>query len=169
MQILQRLKFVQVTAPVAINDNTAYTTNTIDTLGYDELPDRDRVRCDGHRGRRPQAAGVGRLGMSGAADITGADFSVSPATLPSATDDNHFYGIHVKLGGPRKRYMDLSFTAGDGAAERSHRSTHPRQGRDRAELGDDPRLHAASDRLVNGHAYRTHAADEETVPPPVHS
>jgi hypothetical protein len=54
--------------------------------------------------------------MSGATDITGADFSVSPATLPSATDDNHFYGIHVKLGGPRKRYMDLSFTAGDGAA-----------------------------------------------------
>jgi hypothetical protein len=60
--------------------------------------------------------------MSGAADISGADFSVSPATLPSATDDNHFYGIHVKLGGARKRYMDLSFTAGDGARERLRRS-----------------------------------------------
>ncbi|HNU06872.1 MAG TPA: hypothetical protein PKO33_03830, partial [Pyrinomonadaceae bacterium] len=53
-------------------------------------------------------------GMSGAADISGADFSVSPATLPSATADNTLFGIHVKLGGSRKRYMDLSLTGGNG-------------------------------------------------------
>jgi hypothetical protein len=116
MQILQRLKFVQVTAPVAINDNTAYTTTTIDTLGFDEC------LIEIAFGAMDIAVAALKLqesddsGMSGAADITGADFSVSPATLPSATDDNHFFGIHVKCGGARKRYLDLSFTAGDGAA-----------------------------------------------------
>jgi len=116
MQRLQNLKFFQVTAPTAINDNTAYTTNTIDTLGFDEL------LIEIAFGAMDIAVAALKLqesddsGMSGAADIAGADFSVSPATLPSATDDNHFYGIHVKLGGARKRYMDLSFTAGDGSA-----------------------------------------------------
>jgi hypothetical protein len=116
MQLLQRCKFVQVTAPTAINDNTAYTTNTLDTLGFDE------VMFEIAFGAMDIAVAALKLtesddsGMSGATDISGADFSVSPATLPSATDDNHFYGIHVKLGGARKRYLDLSFTAGDGAA-----------------------------------------------------
>jgi hypothetical protein len=53
--------------------------------------------------------------MSGAADVDGADFSVSPATLPAATDDNKLYAIHVNLNG-RKRYLDLSMTGGDGTA-----------------------------------------------------
>jgi hypothetical protein len=116
MQRLQNLNFFQVTAPTAINDNTAYTTATIDTIGYDEL------LIEIAFGAMDIAVAALKLTESDASnmgspnDITGADFSVSPATLPSATDDNHFYGIHVKLGGARKRYMDLSFTAGDGAA-----------------------------------------------------
>lgn len=116
MQLLQRLKFVQVAAPVAISDNAAVTTATIDTLGFDE------VMFEISFGAMDIAVAALKLtesndsGMSGATDISGADYSVSPATLPSATDDNHFYGIHVKLGGARKRYLDLSYTTGDGAA-----------------------------------------------------
>jgi hypothetical protein len=114
MQILQRIKFVQVTAPVAINDNTAYTTNSVDTLGYDECLFEIAF------GAMDIAAAALKVRESdddsSYSDVTGADFSVSPATLPSATDDNHFYGVHIKCGGPRKRYLDLSFTAGDGAA-----------------------------------------------------
>lgn len=116
MQSLTRMKFVAVTPPAAINDNTAYTTATIDTLGWDELLVLIQF------GAMDIAVAACKLqesddsGMSGAADISGADFSVSPATLPSATDDNHYFGIHVRLGAARKRYMDLSFTAGDGAA-----------------------------------------------------
>jgi hypothetical protein len=114
MHILQRIKFVQVTAPVAINDNTAYTTNSVDTLGYDECLFEIAF------GAMDIAAAALKVRESdddsSYSDVTGADFSVSPATLPSATDDNHFYGVHIKCGGPRKRYLDLSFTAGDGAA-----------------------------------------------------
>ena len=116
MQLLQRLKFVQVTAPVAINDNTAYTTNTVDTIGYDEVLFEIAFGAMDIAVAALKVQESNDSGMSGATDITGADFSVSPATLPSATDDNHFYGVHVRLGGARKRYLDLSFTAGDGAA-----------------------------------------------------
>ena len=52
--------------------------------------------------------------MSDASDISGADFSVTPLTLPSATDDNKLYGIFVDLRG-KKRYLDLTLTGGDGA------------------------------------------------------
>lgn len=116
MQRLQNLNFFQVTAPTAINDNTAYTTNTIDTLGYDELLIEIAFGAMDIAVAALKLTESNSSNMSSPNDITGADFSVSPATLPSATDDNHFYGIHVKLGGARKRYMDLSFTAGDGAA-----------------------------------------------------
>lgn len=116
MQLLQRLNFVQVTAPVAINDNAAYTTNTIDTIGYDELMIEIAFGAMDIAVAALKLTESNNSNMSSPNDITGADFSVSPATLPSALDDNHFFGIHVKLGGSRKRYMDLSFTAGDGAA-----------------------------------------------------
>jgi hypothetical protein len=115
MQLLTRSKFVAVTPPAAIVNTAAYTTATIDTLGFDELLVLIQL------GALDIALTVAKLqesddsGMSGAADITGADFSVSPATLPSATDDNHYFGIHVKLGGARKRYMDLSLTIGTGS------------------------------------------------------
>jgi hypothetical protein len=116
MQRLQNVKAVNVTSPRVINDNTAYTTTTLDTMGFDEALFIVQL------GALDIAVAALKLqesddsGMSGAADITGADFSVSPATLPSASADDTFIGIHVKLGGVRKRYLDLSFTAGDGAA-----------------------------------------------------
>jgi hypothetical protein len=53
--------------------------------------------------------------MSGAADVAGADFSVAPAALPGATDDNKLYAVQVDMRG-RKRYLDLTLTGGDGAA-----------------------------------------------------
>lgn len=116
MQLLQRIKVVQVTAPTAINDNTAYTTATVDTLGFDECLFEIAFGAMDIAVAALKVQESDDSGMSGAADVSGADFSVSPATLPSATDDNHFYGVHVKCGGARKRYLDLSFTAGDGSA-----------------------------------------------------
>jgi hypothetical protein len=58
---------------------------------------------------------------SGMADITGAVFGTSTntdgdtSTLPSATDDGLIFAIEVDLRG-RKRYLDLTATAGDGDA-----------------------------------------------------
>lgn len=116
MQRLQGLKFVQVTAPVAINDNTAYTTNTVDTLGFHEVIFEIAFGAMDIAVAALKVQESDSSNMASATDITGADFSVLPATLPSATDDNHFYTVHIRCGGVRKRYFDLSFTAGDGSA-----------------------------------------------------
>lgn len=114
MQKLQDLKIVYITPPAAIVDNSAYTTASIDTKGWDEA-----LVCV-QFGAMDIAMAALKLRESDDdstyADITEADFSTSPATLPSATSDNTFFGIHVKCGGGRKRYIDLTATGGDGAA-----------------------------------------------------
>jgi hypothetical protein len=107
-------KVVIVTPPVAISDNAAVTTAEIDTKGYGwarylivlGATDIALAAC---KVTESDSAG------SGHADITGADFSVSPATLASATADNTVLAVCVNLKG-RKRYLDLTLTAGDGTA-----------------------------------------------------
>lgn len=108
-------KYVPVTNPGAIVDNAGFTTATLDTVGF------AFVTILVHLGALDIALAAFKLregdasDMSDAADVSGADFSVSPATLPAATDDNKLYAIHVNLKG-RKRYLDLTLTGGDGAA-----------------------------------------------------
>jgi hypothetical protein len=108
-------KLVAVTSPAAIVDNAAFTTNIIDTKGFAfitivVLLGALDIALAAFKLRESNADD-----MTGAADVTGADFSVAPATLPAATDDNKLYAIHVNLKG-RKRYLDLTLTGGDGTA-----------------------------------------------------
>lgn len=111
---LTKVKTVAITNPAAIVDNAAFTTATIDTIGFSAL------RIVVQLGALDVALAAFKLresnasDMTGAADVSGADFSVD-GTLPAATDDNKLYAIHVNLRG-RKRYLDLSLTGGDGAA-----------------------------------------------------
>lgn len=115
MNHLQNLKFTAVTPPGAIVDDAAFTTTTYDSKGVDEFA------FIIHLGATDIAVAALKLtesddsGMSGATDVSGADFSVSPLTLPSATDDNKFFAVFVKAGRNRKRYFDLTFTAGNGS------------------------------------------------------
>lgn len=108
-------KIVAITHPGAIVDNAAFTTATVDTRGFAFvtivlLLGALDVALAAFKLREGNASD-----MSDAADVSGADFSVSPATLPAATDDNKLYAVQVNLKG-RKRYLDLSLTGGDGAA-----------------------------------------------------
>lgn len=116
MQRLQDLTFIGVTPPAAIVDNAAFTTGTIDTYGYDEML---IIAYFGAMDIAMSALKVQESdasNMASAADVSGADYSVSPATLPSATSDNTAFAVHVKCGGSRKRYLDLSATGGDGTS-----------------------------------------------------
>lgn len=110
----QNMKIVAVTPPGAIVDNAALTTASIDTLGY------DYADIFVHFGAMDIAMVALKLqeadADTGYADITGGDFSVSPATLPSATADNTFLAWHVNLAGGRKRFLDVVATGGDGSA-----------------------------------------------------
>jgi hypothetical protein len=114
MNDLQNCKFVNVTPPAAIIDNAAAVTAAVDTKGW-----RKAVLLIS-LGALDIAVAVMKLqhsdaSGSGYTDISGADFSVSPLTLPAGTDDNKLYAVFVDMRG-KKRYLDLSLTLGDGAA-----------------------------------------------------
>lgn len=111
-------KLVAITPPEAIKDNGSYTTAEIDTAGWDYMV------INVHLGATDIAmvaitATESDTAGSGHANITGAIFGTSnndtgaASTLPSATDDNKFFGIFIDLRG-RKRYIDLTLTNGDG-------------------------------------------------------
>ena len=108
-------KFVAITPPGAIVDNAAFTTAALDTKGFRWITIIVLL------GALDIAVAAMKLqesddsGMSGATDVPGADFSIAPATVPAATDDNKAYAIQINTLG-RKRYLDLSLTGGDGTA-----------------------------------------------------
>lgn len=116
MNSLQAIEIRKLISPGAIVDNAAFTTDIIDMKGVKEALFVVQF------GAMDIAAAVFKLtesedsGMSGAVDVSGADFSVSPLTVPSATDDNLLFLIHVVNRGNRKRYLDVSLTGGDGTA-----------------------------------------------------
>lgn len=107
-------------SPQAIKDDASWTCNVIDTLGMDS------VTIDVIFGAMDIAMAALKVqesdtkssatALTGGTDITGADFSVSPATLPSATADNTVVSVTIPITGARKRYLLLVATAGDGAA-----------------------------------------------------
>lgn len=107
-------KTLNVTPAAAIVDNAGFTTATVDTLGsrwviFKVFLGALDIAIAAFKVRESDDSG-----MSGAADVPGGDYSVSPATLPAATDDGKVYAIHVPMLG-RKRYLDLTLTGGDGA------------------------------------------------------
>jgi hypothetical protein len=112
-------KLTEVVRPAAIVDNTSYTVIDVDTLGWDYAV----INCY-----------IGALDIAFTAlkvqesddDSTYADITAtvmgtanndtgSASTLPSATDDNKFFGFFVDMRG-RKRYLRLVATIGDGTA-----------------------------------------------------
>lgn len=114
MNDLQKVKTVWITKPVAIVDNAAFTTDTIDSLGF------RKMRIVVGLGALDIALAALKLTNSNASnmgsptDVSGADFSVSPLTLPAADADGSLYAIHVDCRG-KKRYYDMSITMGDGS------------------------------------------------------
>ena len=112
MNNLQAIKYVSITPPAAIVDNAAFTTAEVDTKGW------NKALFVVQLGALDIAIAAMLLqendvSATGEATVSGADFSVSPLTLPAATDDDNAYSIHVDLRG-KKRFMNISLTGGDG-------------------------------------------------------
>lgn len=109
-----RIKRVGVIDPAAIKNNASFTVHEIDTLGWRYC---DIVVYIGATDIALSALKVQESDVSGSgqADVPGMDFSVSPATLPAATDDNHIFAFHVNMLGGRKRYLTLVATMGSGS------------------------------------------------------
>lgn len=114
MNQLQNCKHDYLVLPQAIKNNGSWTSNYADGKGFSWAHILIRV------GATDIALSALKLQHSdtsdgnGLTDIAGCDFSVSPATLPSATDDNHAFLVDVDLRG-KKRYLYLVATEGNGS------------------------------------------------------
>lgn len=111
-------KYVAITPPEAIRDNSSWGTTELDTAGFDhcEIIVLLGALDIGITVLKVQESDVSG---SGFADVTGLVFGTSnqisgaASVLPSATDDNKIFVFEVNLQG-RKRYLDLVATIGDG-------------------------------------------------------
>lgn len=116
----QRQKFVAITPPQAIVDNTSWTTAEIDTNGFDyctivvHLGATD-IAMAALAVTESDTSGSGHANVTGLVWGTSTNTAGSTSTLPSATDDNKFFLCQIDLRA-RKRYLDLTMTAGNGTA-----------------------------------------------------
>lgn len=112
-------KVMSIAHPQALVDNTSWTTTEIDTATFWYM----RVVVDiGATDVAMAALAITESDTTGAshAEVTGLIFGTSTnsagstSSLPSATDDNKFFIFDIDLRG-RKRFIDLTMTAGDGS------------------------------------------------------
>lgn len=118
MTDLQAIKFQNVVPPAAIYDNASWTMLSpgyVDTFGLNYIT---YILQLGAMDIAMVALKLTECETSGGSytDISGADFSVSPLTLPVDTDDNKLVAIYVPISGVRMRYQKIVATFGDGAA-----------------------------------------------------
>lgn len=120
MNPLQQTKLVSITPPAAIKDNASWTTAEIDTKDWDWM----RIVC--YLGATDIAvaaltvtesdtSGSGHSNVTGLIMGTSTNIDGSTSALPSATDDNKFQVFEIDLRN-RKRYIDITATAGDGTS-----------------------------------------------------
>jgi len=116
----QNNKFVSVTPPAAIVDDASYTTAEIDTLGFSNAQivvylGATDIAMTALKVTESDTAGSGHADVTGLVFGTSTNIDGSTSALPSATDDNKFQIFDIDLRG-RKRYLDVTATAGDGSA-----------------------------------------------------
>ena len=107
-------KKVQSVWPQARINNSAVTCASIDRKGFDYAVIRVAIGATdiGFTTFKLQESDDN----STFTDITGADFSVSPLTLPSSSNSNTIWEWQVDLRGSRKRYLRPAITIGNGSS-----------------------------------------------------
>lgn len=116
----QNTKLVSVTPPAAIVNNSSYTTAEIDTLGFDYAQiivylGASDIAMAALKVTESDSSGSGHADVTGLVFGTSTNIDGSTSALPSATDDNKFQVFDIDLRG-RKRYLDVTATAGNGSA-----------------------------------------------------
>lgn len=119
---IQNFKLVSVTPPAAILDNAAATTAEVDTKGWNHARyiiyvGATDIALAALKLTESDTTGSGHVDIEATdfSDANQADIDGNALALPAADEDNSFIVIDVDLEG-RKRYLDLTLTAGDGSA-----------------------------------------------------
>lgn len=118
MNELQKTKFLNITPPAAIKDNAAWGVTEIDCLGWDYLQilvmlGATDIAMAALAVTESDTSGSGHANVTGLITGTSTNTDGSTSALPSATDDNKIMLFELDLRG-RKRYIDVTATAGDG-------------------------------------------------------
>jgi hypothetical protein len=113
-------KLVTITPPAAIVNNGSYTTAEIDTKGFRHMRiiahlGATDIAMTALKATESDSSGANHADVTGAVFGTSTDIAGNTSALPSATDDNKFFVIDLDLRG-RKRYIDVTATAGNGSA-----------------------------------------------------
>lgn len=116
----QNYKLVSITPPAAIVDNASYTTSEIDTNGFDYAQivvylGATDIAMTALAVTESDTTGSGHANVTGLVYGTSTDIDGTTSALPAATDDNKFFVFDIDLRG-RKRYLDVTATAGNGTA-----------------------------------------------------
>lgn len=118
MVTAQDAKYVPVIRPVAIVDNASWTTIEIDTKGWDYL---ELVFSFGATDIAMAALQITESDTTGTGHVafinyaSGTDIDGNALVLPTADADNDLYAVQIDLR-KRKRFIDVTATAGDGTA-----------------------------------------------------
>lgn len=112
-------KWFIVTSPLLV-DNAAYTTNEIDTLGWEYLEivavvGVTDIAMAALTVTESDTTGSGHANVTGLIFGTSADIDGTTSVLPAADDDNQIFACEIDLKA-RKRFIDVTATAGDGTA-----------------------------------------------------
>lgn len=115
---LQNSKIINVTPPAAILDDASASTTEVDTVGFDYATyictlGASDVAMAALAVTESDTAGSGHGNVTGLVFGASTNIDGSTSALPSATDDNKVYCFDIDLRG-RKRYLDLTATAGNG-------------------------------------------------------
>lgn len=119
MKPQQNFKLVSMTPPAAAVDNTSWTVAEIDTEGYEYanivcyLGATD-IAMTALSVTESDTTGTGHTDVPGLVMGTSKDIDGNTSALPASTDDNKFVRFDIDLRG-RKRYLDVTATAGDGS------------------------------------------------------
>jgi hypothetical protein len=117
---LQHVKYLSLIDPAAIVDDTDFSTNEIDTKGYDyatiifQYGTSDIAMAE-LTVTESDSSGSGHEDVTGLIVGTSDNIDGDTSSLPSATDDDELVVFEIDLRG-RKRYLDLVATAGDGSS-----------------------------------------------------
>lgn len=116
--MLPAAKYVAITPPAAIVDDASFTTNEIDTAGWDYLEiigllGATDIAMVALAVTESDTSGSGHANVTGLVWGTSTNIDGTTSALPSATDDNTIQIAQIDLRG-RKRYIDVTATGGNG-------------------------------------------------------
>lgn len=120
MNPLQNIKFVNLTPPAAIIDNASATVAELDTKGWDYaqivmLLGATDIAMTALTVTESDTTGSGHANVTGLIVGTSTEIDGGTSVLPISTADNGIVCFDIDLRG-RKRFLDMTVTAGDGSA-----------------------------------------------------